>query len=812
MRQTLRDLRYVCRSLLASPTVLVSAVACLALGIGANATMLGALDALLFRSPAHVETPERLQRFYFVHQRPGVGEVIAAVTSYPHFDALGQVEAFQDVAAYFPTSLSLGRGTRAQEARVVFVSESFFRTLGVTPLRGRVFASEESRVDNPTPVAVISWELWQSTLGGRESVLGEELWIGSERYAVIGVLPPRFRGLDPNPVDLWLPLSAIATQVAGPDWYSNPYNLFLQLFGRLTSDVAVREAEEQVTAVYRGTQRAPGGGAARVRLGPAQSARGPARSASVRVSFWVAGMSLIVLLVACVNVANLLILRSLQRRREFAVRLVLGAGRWPLVRVVLLESLLLAVLGGLGALLVMLAGGGFLRTYLLTEEMVGVGVFSLRTVSGLATITAIVALLCGITPSLWLNRDRLLSTIKAGSREGSPGQARIRMSLLMGQVALTLLLLVGSGLFVRSLQNVSQLDLGFDPDRVLAVRMNLEGVGFESVQAERLRRRALEQVSRLPGVHHAALGSGIPFRSSHAGQLFVPGREPLELATGGPYLHAVTEGYFDTLGTSVLRGRGLTAADSASGAPVIVVNETLARLYWPGEEPLGRCVHVARREAPCATVVGVVEDVRRTQLREAPTAQCYVPRSQAPEGLPSQVLFVRTEGPAAALSEPLRQELQTLDPALPYLKVQPLHEVLDPRVRSYRIGAGVFTCFGLVALALAVVGLYGAIGSSVTQRTHEMGVRLALGADRWDLLRLIVARGLWIGGVGVLLGLGIALVAGSALEPLLFELSAHDPVTLVTAAVLLIGMAAIASYLPGRRVRKIPAAQALRVE
>ena len=807
-----RNLRNAWRSLSASRTVLISAVLCLALGIGANATMLGVLDALLFRSPAHVENPERLQRFYFAHHRPGVGEVIAAVTSFPHFDALGQVDSFQDVAAYFPTFLSLGRGTRAQEAHVVFVSESFFRALGVAPFRGRVFTPEDSRIDNPTPVAMISWELWQSTLGGRESVLGEELWIGSERYTVVGVLPPRFTGLDLDPVDLWLPLNAIATQVAGPNWYSNPYNVFLQLVGRLSPGEQAGGAEEQATAVYRGIQRAPRDEAAGVRLGPVQAARGPARSASVRVSFWVAAMSLIVLLVACVNVANLLILRSLQRRREFALRLVLGAGRGPLIRLILLESLLLAVLGGLGALLVMAAGGGFLRTYLLPGEMAGVGLFSFRTVLGLATVTAVVALLCGIAPSLWLDRRRLLSTIKSGSREGSPGQARLRTALLIGQVALTLLLLVGSGLFVRSLQNVNQLDLGFDPDRVLAARMDLAGAGFESVQAEQLLQRALERASRLPGVRQAALGSGIPFRSSHGGQLFVPGRESPELATGGPYLHAVTESYFDTMGTSVRRGRGFTEADRTGGAPVILVNETLARLYWPGEEALGRCAHVARREAPCATVVGVVEDVRRTQLQEAPTAQYYVPRSQAPEGLPSQVLFVRTEAPASAMSERLRQELQTLDPALPYVKVQPLSEVMDPRVRSYRIGAGVFSCFGLLALALAVVGLYGAIGSSVAQRTHEMGVRLALGADRWDLLRLILFRGLWIGGVGVVLGLAIAVLAASAVEPLLFEVSARDPVTLATAAVLLIVMAAVASYLPGRRVRHIPAAQALRVE
>ncbi len=806
----LTDVKVGVRGLLRAPAVFVAGTLCLALGIGANAALLGVLDLLLLRPPAHVVAPESVKRLYYQEPHDGAPQ---GVLSYPMYaDLAGSVEAFAATAAVARFEASLGRGPGARKVRVAAVTPSFFPLLGVQPARGRLFADDEGRPSQAPDIALVAWEFWQRSLGGAPDVLGRVLPVEGRGYTVVGVLPPRFTGVTLHPVDVWLPIGAAGALGAGPRWFEDRHQFFLAAVARLRLGVSPEQAAGEATLRHRGAYAGLGDpGAARrvVSLRSVQRGREPEGAPVARLAAWLAASSGAVLLIACVGVASLLLFRGLERRQELAVRRALGASRWRLTRLLLIEGFLLAALGGLAACAMVLAGGPAIQGLLAPEAGERAVTLDLRLLLIVGLVSLVAAVLSGCGVALRRREEALAATLQA--RATRPGRQWMRAVLLAAEVGLTLALLVAAALFLRSLQNVWALPLGLDQDRVLVVTANLHRTGLTAAEADAFHETALARVRGLPGVERASVATGIPFRSSFGTSVLLPGRGDVrDLPAGGLYWQAVTEDYFATLGMPLLRGRGVTARDGAGAERVAVVNATMARSLWPDEEPLGRCFHVLEPAAPCVTVVGVVGDARRSALREPATAQFYLPLRQAAGETPSRALFVRAAGDPTALAAAVRREVQGVSAGAPYVEVRPLAELLDPQVRPWRIGATFLSLFGLVALAVAATGTFALVAHSVASRTQELGIRLALGARLGHLVWSVAGLGVASTATGVALGCVLAALLGPLVEPLLFDVSARDPAAALAAAATLLLAALAAGLLPALRLRSLDPAAAMR--
>jgi len=789
-----------------------SVVLCLALGLGANLMMLGVVDLLLFRSPAHVSEAEELRRLYFVQQRPGRGESASPVHVYPLLESLIQANedgagnsegaGLETLAAFCRAEVPLGRGAEARPVPATFVSSQYFELLGTSAHRGRTFTAEEGAADTNPHRVLISHELYERELSGRSEVLGTELSLDGRSYTVIGVMPPGFTGLDLEVVDLWLPLGAVEHLLYGKGWEEDQSHYFLYFAGRLGQGVKPAAAEARLTSQYR---QITGWEDQRIDLEPLQAARGPRGSPNTRIALWLTGLSAVILLIACANVSQLLIVYNLRRRRELAVRLGLGAGRPALLRLILLESVVLAVLGALGALALLFPLHRLLGALLLPPD-VAAQPLDLRLLGGLTVLCAAVGFLCALAPGAWLLREKLLEHLKGGTQGSGHREARLRTALLVAQVALTLVLLVGAGLFVRSLLKVGQLDLGLDADRVLVVDLDLARHGYTPEEIDATYRRVRDSVNRTGLVEAAAVTNAVPFRSTAVLGLEVPGLPELPTAaTGSPTINAVEGPYLATLGASLVQGRAFSVEEQAGrGEPVALVGESMARLFWPEAGALGQCLRFVGSDGPCFTVVGVVEDIRRLRLQEGPTLQYYIPLALAPEHLhSSRYLLVRTKDRAAAQIDEVRRQLQALVSDLPFFDIDPLEDLIVRQRRPWRLGAWLFSLFGGLALVLALLGLFAGVSESIDRRRRELGIRLALGADQKQLSRWLVIQSLRWPMLGVVLGVVAVVLVSPLIQPLLFQVSPLDPWVLIGAALTFTLVATLASRLPARRVRRL---------
>ncbi len=583
---------------------------------------------------------------------------------------------------------------------------------------------------------------------------------------------------------------------------------YLQIIGRLGNG-GDATAARQATLVLRGDDVYSGRDSnAVVVLGPVQHARGPEMSKDARVSVWLAAVAIIVLLVACGNVANLLLARSLQRQRDVAIRVALGAGRWRLTRQVLIESLVLAIAGGVAALFVTVWTGPLIRAFLLPDTLAFREQLDARVIAFTAAVALLSGILTGAVPAWQLARRDLTPALKAGAGEGRYQRSRLRSALLVVQVALTVVLIIGAGLFTRSLRNVAGQNFGFDPTRTLLATIDLQAAGYSPAQVNVLHLQALTRLEALPGVDAAAATVAHPLGWGTGCWVTVPGRDSIpRLSTGGPYCQQVTPGYFAATGTPV-RGRAFTSADR--GGAVAIVNETMARLLWPGENAIGKCF-VSGDAKTCAEVIGVVPDARRFQAVEDASMTFYVPFSGDSNGYIT-ALVVRVRGRPEEWIGTVRSAIQETAPNLPFASVTPLADLLAPSIRPWRLGSAMFSGFALLALVLSAVGLYGVLAYVVTQRTHEMGVRVAMGAQRWDVQRLMVSQGVRVAAVGAALGAVAGLVAGRVLSSLLYGVSPRDPLVLFAAVLVPVVVAAVASYLPARRASRVDPVVALRYE
>ncbi|HEU4631806.1 MAG TPA: ADOP family duplicated permease [Gemmatimonadaceae bacterium] len=823
------DLRYALRGLRSNPLFTAAVVLTLAVGIGAATTMYGVMRRLLIQPPPGVTAPERVRRLYFHYEEPGDEPSTGPHSSYPFFQEIRADHRVLDaVAVYDRMKVAVGQGQDAELADATLVSAGFWRVLGVRPALGRLIADDEAHPVTGTRVVVLGHAFWQRRFGGDRDVVGRTLLVKGLPYQIVGVAPRGFRGVELAGTDVWLPLLARGDGGnQAPTWHISGTSHNLAFVARLRPGVSPARAQAELSRrfgafvdhLYVDGRGYPPEVIARnaatrksVRLAPLSGALGSdmTRIPEATVSVWLVGVAFVLLAIACANVASLLLMRALRRRREIGVRLALGMSRRRLAALLLVESLLLALLGGTMSVGVMIAGGAWVRRVLLSgmaPEPVGMDWHVLLVAAGCTLGTAIAT---GLAPVLQ-TRGQGLVGLREGGQHGATRRSRAHWALLVAQTALSMVLLVGAGLFLQSLRRIGSLDLGLDARDVLTVSVDLASAGRTPAERAAFYRRALERVRAIPGVEHASLAQGIPLRSGRGGSLRLPGTDEWAHTEQGavPFMNTVGDDFFAATGMRLVRGRGFTAADR-TGAPVVVVNEALARLVWPGGSPIGACVNTPERPDECTTVIGVVADARTFSLREEQYLWFYEPL--APDDDDVGVLLVRRTPGLTGMEATLRRTLRELDPNLPYIDIRVLGDVLDPQIRPWRLGATLFTTFGIIAMVLAALGLYAAVAYAVAQRTREIGVRVAVGATTGNVVRLVLGDGVRVAVAGIAAGLALALAGGPLIADLLFDVSPRDPLVLAAVGGGVLLAALLASLLPARRAARVDPVTALRVD
>ena len=809
------DIRYAARGIARRPALVVVTTSVLCIGIAANAVMFGVVDQLLLRPPAGIASASELRRVYVKYASEPEP---FAVYSYPVVTALQRsVPEFAEVGAFYRGTHSMGRGAEARSVEVEMVTGNYFSLLGVRPAMGRAFAPGEDSIPRGERVAVVSHGFWTGVLASDSAVVGRALELSGNTFTVIGVAPNGFSGLDRRNVDLWVPISAMASDGFGADWYASPGSWWVQAVGRLRSG-AQQVAETQATAAYRALTRDwnKPDSTSNLVLGSIIGSRMPnAISAEARISLWLMGVSLVVLLIACANVANLLIARTIERRREIAVRLALGVSRARLLRMLLTESALLAMIAGGAALAVAYWAGRLVQNLLLPGIVWSGNVLDARVLAFTLGVTALCIVLAGVAPALQSIGMRVSDALKAGSRSVAGGPGRLRHALLVAQAALSIVLLIGAGLFVRSLDRVVGRDVGIDVGRVMMVTMDLASAGFDGPRVTETFASARDRVSAMPGIEHATVVKGsVPLRTGSTMEFRVPGVESLpEFELGGPYGAGIEPAYFATLGTRVVRGRNFTEQEARTPSRVMIINQLVADTYWPGSDPVGQCViHDEDAAGACTEIVGIVENVMLFSMIQD-RAMVYVPTSHPSiaEQQP-RAMLVRASGDPGALLPLVQREIQGLAPNMPHVRVRPFSDLVAPQLRPWRLGATMFALFGAIALIIAAVGLYSVLAYWVSQRTHEIGVRMALGARRGDIVRLVAWQTSRSVGLGLLIGVSAAILASRWVADMLYGTSPREPAVYLAAALVLAVAALTASVIPARRSTGVDPARALRAD
>jgi predicted permease len=827
-----QDFRYSARALTRERLLATVIVLTLALGLGANTIMFGIVDHLLLRGPAHVEDADDVLRFYSTERGMfGGGIQTSAATAYVTYTLLrDNVESVDGAAAYFQRETSrIGSGETARQVPVGWSTHDMFGLLGVTPHVGRFYTAAEDSPHDAAPVAVIDYGLWMSEYGGDSNALGRTIPVNDADYTIIGVTPPGFTGPELRPVSIWLPLSTGFKP--HPEWPTTWHARWVSVIARLGPGVAADAAAAEATRAYRAGaagqyEAAAEGTVSLLPLNYGPQGEVPAEAAVAR---WLLGVSIVVLLIAAANVMNLLLARVLRRRREVAVRLALGISRGRLARLLLSESLLLALAGFAGALVLAYWGGQVIRVALLPDVQWGSPLGG-RTLLFAAVAALMTGLLVGLAPVVSAGRHDLTRGLRAGSGGDGARGSVLRGGLTVAQAALSVVLLFGAGLFVRSLVNVSRVDLGIDADRLLAVWTVFAPVdddaGEDVRTAEALRRNtffreAEADLRAQPGVEAAVLAMGTPLQGGFGVTVRVPGRDSLPtLPGGGPWITAASPGYFETAGTRILRGRGFEKGEGAGTEPVVVVNETMANVLWPGEDALTKCLLIGDEsrvetqlfsDVPCARVVGVARDAHRSGILQQADMHYYIPYGQE-RGIAGTQILVRPRGEPLAYIPELRHRLHALHAGITYLLINPLQAPIERQVRPWRLGATMFLVFGSLALLIAAVGLYSVIAYGVAQRRTEIGVRMALGARAGAIAGMIVRQGVMLVLIGIGVGAALALAAGPQLEPLLFETAGRDILIIGAVAGVLMSVALLASLLPAVRAGRTDPLQALRAD
>ncbi len=804
--QTLwQDLRYGARMLLKNPGFTLIAVLTLALGIGANTAIFSVVNAALLRPLPYDRAEQLVAVFVRTSSDP------RAYVSWPDLlDWRAQNQSFAQLAAFVPQSVNLtGRtGSQIEPGRVIggFVSADFFPLLGVTAAQGRAFLPGED-AQGAQPVAVVSHEIWRDRFGAEAQLLGQTLTLNNQLFTVVGVMPAGFRA-PYSEVEVWLPIQHY------PNFSLDRKTTSAGVFGRLKSGVTMRQAQTEMDTIaarlaqqYPATNKDHG-----ITLVGLQSLLVEQLKPALLVLFGAVGF---VLLIACANVANLLLCRAVGRARELALRAALGASRTRLLRQLLTESLLLALIGGALGLLIgvwgmeALAANSAVNLPTLFEVKLDRAVFGFTL--GAALLTGVIF---GLVPALRFSRPDLNDALKEGGRTvgASPARNRLRGLFVVVQVALSLVLLVGAGLMVRSFVNLLGVAPGFDAHNVLTLEYRVPRNKYPDPQQQwRFHEQVVARVQELPGVEAAAVVLALPHGGNAGASDFTlperaappAGQEPrAQTNRADPH-------YFRTMKIPVLQGRVFTAQDQPQTPPVVVINQTMARQYWPSSDAVGRPVHLLTPDVT-ATIIGVVGDVRHLSLDEPAQPQIYLAYAQQPHIFAS--LAVRTRTDANGFANAVRAAIWSVDSEQPVWKVRTLEWLLQRSLGGQRFLLQLIGALAALALVLAAVGIYGVIAYAVSQQTHEIGIRLALGAQAGDILRLVVGQGAGLTLAGVALGLMAAIGLTRWLKGMVFGVSVMDPLTFAGVALLLTMVALLACWLPARRATKVDPLIALRYE
>ncbi len=822
---TATDLRHVLRRLRRAPGITVTIIVTIAIGIGSVVSMYGVMQLLLLAPPPHVTQPERVVRYYRTFEAvPGQPARVTDQLSWPDYQWFARDAAtLSSVTVVREFDVVAGATGSARKVHAAGVGPAFARTLGVRPVVGRFFADAETDPVTGTRRVVLGYRFWRRFYDGDAGVIGQTLPVKGRPYEIIGVAPRGFRGVDFADVELWLPLSVFDDGESSPSWWHRAAysgSGILTIVGRLDAGTSLAQASDEGTRLMRAAFEERYGGSGRrvprvaITARPVTGALDAAGTVipEARISAWLVGVAAVVLLVSCANVAGLLILAAMRRRREVAVRMALGESRRRLAAQLVVEGIVLALAGGAAAMAVFAAGGRWLH-HLLLPAMAWEPASVIDVPTAMVAIAAMtmVTIIVVLAPLAHTGRDPV-SALREGDARSGLRRSRVQTGLLVAQTALGIVLLVGAGLFVRSLQALGNLRLGLEPDHVLVVQLNYAGTGRVTRDIVPVYERALERVRALPGVEGAAVSVNVPFRGASSAGIHFPGLDsmPPLPGRGYPLVNYVSPGFFRTTGTRLLAGRDFAEHERATG-DVVIVNEATARLAWPGRSAIGECVQ-QQAGGPCATVVGVVENARLFQLvDEEPSVLVYRPLDPALDD--DRALLVRV--PPERIDEMRRtlwQALEALEPGLPYADITTLQSTLDPQMRPWRLGASVFVAFALVALVLAAIGLYAAVAFTVTQRTREIGVRMAIGAAAPDVAIMVVFDGLRVGLGGVAIGLLAAFWSSRFLGDLLFAVSPRDGLVLGAAAVLMLLVTIGASLVPAHRATQVDPLIALQSE
>ncbi|HVZ50305.1 MAG TPA: ABC transporter permease [Gemmatimonadaceae bacterium] len=824
MDEMARNVRYGARSLAKSPGFAIAVIITLGLGIGANAALFSVIDRLMFRPYPYMASPDRVDRVYLQWDQRAERRTELAFEYARFADLRRWTSSFDLAAAIAGREMAVGSGEATRERQVDIVSGSFWDFFDARPALGRFFVAAEDTTPRGAEVVVLGYDFWQSEMGGRRDVIGQVLQVGNVPSVIIGVAPRGFTGVDDRDAAVYVPMTTYAGSMTQENLRNNYYTRYdwgwLSMMVRRKPGVTRAQASADLSVAYARSweaERALSPGLPPSSLahpaaiaGALKVSAGPRAGLEAKTALWVAGVALIVLLIACANVANLYLARTIARRREVAVRLALGVNRRRLVGQFLTESIGLALCGCVAGIALAQWGGAAMRAVFTPDDGTLNAFTDVRTILAAIFVSVGAGVLTGLAPLVVSSRGDLAGALKAGAREGTLQRSRLRTVLIVAQGALSVTLLVGAGLFMRSLANARALRLGYDADQIVLATGTARGVTLSNDQRVALGRRLLSAAQALPGVDHAAWVSAVPFFSTNSMDLFVPGIDSVRKLGRFTYTTG-TPDYFAAMGTRILRGRAFDSRDRAGTQGVVVVSEGMAHALWPGEDAIGKCIRLDADTVPCTTVIGVSEDMVERDLTGAQHFSYFLPSAQfQPEG--GFVLVVRARGDAAALEEPLRRRLQTELTGASYASTERLSTFVDRQRRSWEIGATMFAAFGLLALAVAAVGMYGVISYNVAQRRQELGVRVALGADRASIMRLVVGQATRVGAAGIVLGSLGSLLAARFVQPLLFRQSPTDPLVYGVVAAVLLATSVVASALPAFRATRVDPNEALRAE
>jgi putative ABC transport system permease protein len=798
-----QDLRYGIRLLLKHRGFSAVAVLALALGIGANTAIFSVINTVLLK-PLPYKQPERLMELR-ESNLPKHSQIAVSVASF--LDWQSQNTVFEQVAAYRSTSYNLISNGEPERIRAARISAGTFTLLGVNPAAGRDFLPEEDQTGKGN-VAAVSHGLWQRRFGADPNLVGQTINLSGNIYTVVAIMPPTFK-FPERTTDLWTPMTVEPFERTQYGAHN------IGAIGRLKTGVSIEQAQTEMSTI-----------AGRIAIDHADTNAGWDAKVIPMLDYAVGnikpallvllGAVAFVLLIACANVANLLLARAASRQKEIAIRTAMGAGRWRIIRQLLTESVILAIVGGTVGLL--LAAWGM-------DALLALAPADLPRVKDVAidgtaliftlTVTVLTGVIFGLAPALQASKPDLNETLKESGGRGSTGgihRQRVRNMLVVAEVALALVLLIGGGLMIRSFMRLQQVDPGFNPDNAVMVKLVLPQKQYaEDQQQAAFLSQLLQNLSALPRVQSVGATVSMPFLDNYALGFTIQGR-PAVRDSDLPVTkyYAVSPDYFKAMGIPLLRGRVFTDRDVAGSPRVAVINESMARRFFPDEDSIGKHISVTNGPEAFREIVGICGDVKHDGLDQETPPQTYMSFAQEPNN--GMTVVLRSDADPSALSAAIRGEVSRIDKDQPVSAIRPLTEVLADSVAEQRFSMLLLGVFAGVALALAAVGLYGVMSYSVTQRTHEIGVRMALGASSRDVLGLVVGQGMALASVGVGIGLTVAFALTRLMEGLLFGVTATDPITFGAISLALMGVAFVASYIPARRATKVDPGVALRYE